>query len=112
MIQRGRLFTGLGAAAGAAATMTVGLAKQASDLEDVPSRYLAGAAVPSLLAAVGLALYERRPRLSAAVVMAAAGWTAGNVLAGSGAGVGLFWAPAAVLLIQGAYTLLREARRR
>ncbi len=108
---KARALAGLGAALGVVATAGALLARQSGRLETVSPRFLAGTAVPPLLAILGLSLYDRWPRLSGALVMAAAGWMAGNVIAASG-GIGLLWVPAALLLVQGAYTLLKGARPR
>ena len=106
------MYASLGAASGVLATVAALLAQQSGRLETLSPRFLAGTVVPPLLAVLGLSLYQRRPRLGAAVLMAAAGWTAGTVVAASGDGAGLLWAPGALLLIQGAYTLLTATRRR
>ena len=108
---RGRLFAGLGAAAGVLGTSAALFARQAGHLEGLPRLYLAGAAVPPLLAAAGLAMYDRRPRLGAALVVLAAGWMTGVVVAGSSRNAWMYWLPAALLLIHGAHTLWTEARR-
>ena len=108
---RGRLFAGLGAVAGVLGTSAALFARQAGYLEVLPAPYLAGAAVPPLLAAVGLAMYDRRPRLAATLIVLAAGWMTGVVVAGSSRNAWMYWLPAALLLIQGAHTLWVGARR-
>ena len=109
--RRGWLFAGLGAGAGVLGTSAALFARQAGHLEGLPSLYFAGAAAPPLLAAVGLAMYDRRPRLAAALVVLAAGSMTGVVVAGSSRNAWMYWLPAALLLIHGAHTLWTGAGR-
>jgi peptidoglycan/LPS O-acetylase OafA/YrhL len=109
---RGRLFAGLGAAAGIGATLLALAMRQADGPERLSTRYLAAATALPLLAALGLALYGRRPRLGATVVVAAAGLLLGTAAVGSADGTGLLWLPGALLLTLGAYHLVSGVRRR
>lgn len=108
---RARLFTVFGAALAALVTGGLLLAKGAGALEGVPARLLAAALAPPLLAAAGLCLYDRRPRLGGTLVVVAAGLLLGTAAVTSGNGPGLLWLPAALLLTVGAYGLVSGFRR-
>lgn len=108
---RARLLTALGAALAALVTGILLLAKGAGALEGVPTRLLTAALAPPLLAAAGLGLSGRWPRLGGTLVVAAAGLLLGTAAVSSGTGPGLLWLPAALLLTLGAYGLVSGFRR-
>ena len=108
---RGRLYTGLGMAGGMLASAVVGLLRQSGRLEELSARYLAASVVPPLLAAAGLRLYDRRPRLASILLIVAAGLLLGIAAVGSANLAGLLWLPGAVLLTLGAHRLWAAAGR-
>ena len=102
---RGQLYTGFGAAAGMLASLIVGLLRQSGRLDWLDTRYFAATMLPPLLAVLGLWLFDRRRRLGSGLVVIAAGLMLGIAAVGSGAGPGLLWLPAGVLLVLGAHRL-------
>jgi hypothetical protein len=111
-VTRARLYTALGAVLGILATLGVGMAKQAGGLEGLSGRYIAGATAPPLMAMIGLALYDRVPRLGGTLIVISAGLLLGIAAVGSADGTGLLWMPGALLLLLGAHGLVSTWSKR
>jgi hypothetical protein len=111
-VTRARLYASLGAALGIVATLVVSMAKQSGNLEDVSGRFVAGATAPPVLAMIGLALYDRVPRLGGTLIVASAGLLLGIAAVGSADGTGLLWMPGALLLLMGAHGLVSTWSKR
>ncbi len=108
---RARLLTALGAALAVLVTAGLLLAKGAGALAGVSWRLTVASLAPPFLAAAGLGLYDRRPRLGGTLVVVAAGLLLGTAAVSSADGPGLLWLPAALLLTLGAYGLVSGFKR-
>jgi peptidoglycan/LPS O-acetylase OafA/YrhL len=111
-VARARLLTALGTALAALVTVGVLMARGTGALAGPPAQMIGTACAATALAAAGLALSGRRPRLGGTLVVAAAGLLLGTAAVSSGNGLGLLWLPAALLLTLGAYGLVSGFRRR